>query len=387
MWKPYLVTNEAEGFAAALDGWPTAVGADALVAFVRELSAAVRADSASPSERGRARLLAAVAARREETKYRAVAPLPARAGTLLAATLAGGGLLAAAAANGADPIAFVRQAVQDVTQIAHLPPVFGEPQTAPAGTLAEVNIEGVITALTSAGAKFDLAYDAGEIRVELHDDTLLRRDDGSPVGRVALGIGSQVRVRGVRGGDGPVQAMVVELRRRPLAAPEAQASAVGEAGQADEAASRPAATAADKTEATAVPADATRTASAGPAVSVAVDPARSATPRPAATPAASGAEPLPLPLPAPAVTATATATPTRPSSTGTPTATATPTKAPTKTATPIATKPADTPTPTPKPTGTRTPAVDASPVATATAAPVDDKPPAVVAAADFSTIN
>ena len=174
MWKPYLVTNEAEGFAAALDGWPTAVGADALVTFVRELSAAVRADSASPSERGRARLLAAVAARREETKYRALAPLPARAGTLLAATLAGGGLLAAAAANGADPIAFVRQAVQDVTHIVHLPPVFGEPQTAPAGTLAEVNIEGVITALTSAGAKFDLAYDTGEIRVELHDDTLLR---------------------------------------------------------------------------------------------------------------------------------------------------------------------------------------------------------------------
>ncbi len=383
MWKPYLVTNEAEGFAAALDGWPAAVGADALVAFVRELSAAVRADSASPSERGRARLLAAVAARREETKYRAVAPLPARAGMLLAATLAGGGLLAAAAANGADPIAFVRQAVQDVTQIAHLPPVFGEPQTAPAGTLAEVNIEGVITALTSAGAKFDLAYDTGEIRVELHNDTLLRYDDGSPVGRVALGIGSEVRVRGVRGGDGPVQAMVVELRRRPLAAPEAQASAVGEAGQADEAASRPAATAADKTEATAVPADVTRAASAGPAVSVAVGPARSATPRPAATPAASGAEPLPLPLPAPAVTATAT--PTRPSSTSTPTATATPTRAPTKTAIPIATKPADTPTPTPKPT--RTPALDAAPVATTTAAPVDDKPPAVLAAADFSTIT
>ena len=157
MWRPYLVTTEAAAFAASLHGERGGAPMEALVTFVRDLAAVARLEPVTPSERGRTRLLGVVAARREEQKYRAVAPLPARAGTIVAATLAGSGLLAAAAANGADPIAFVRQAVQEVTHAAHIPPLFGASDQGPGEVATEVAVEGVISTMRDSGSGFELA--------------------------------------------------------------------------------------------------------------------------------------------------------------------------------------------------------------------------------------
>ena len=239
MWRPYLVTGNAQAFDAALGGQPTGESAEAIARFVRELSAAAGFAQVDPSERGRTRLLAAVAARREERKYRAVAPLPVRGGSIIAATVAGGGLLVAAAANATDPLAFVKQAVNEVASAVHIPQVFGEPDLAPVGAAHEVVIVGEIAAFADGEPSFVVDTDGVLEHVRLRADTVLRYDDGTPVGRVAHGVGARVRVRGVRSGNGPIDALVVELPARAPAATPTGGAAAADSPEPGPAADRP----------------------------------------------------------------------------------------------------------------------------------------------------
>lgn len=202
MWRPYYVSPGASAFEAALTGGQSLAPAEALANFVAQLADALRLDGARPSDSGRARLLAAVAAERRAVPNRALvsvplagAPLGRRipGGALAVATIASGSLLLAGAATQTEAVTAVRSAISEFPGLGGLAP--GEAPS-PQGA---VTIEGRISGLSAQGFALDTADQL--VDVLTGEETRYRFADGSGAGREALSIDARVRIRGVRDGE------------------------------------------------------------------------------------------------------------------------------------------------------------------------------------------
>jgi hypothetical protein len=397
MWRPYLVTAAAEAFDAALEaGGEGRSGPDGLVFLARQLGALGRDLDVPVSERGRARLLAALDGERNTRLmggYGAFGVAGAgvlagvrgsvRQGVLAAATVAGGGLVIAGAATGADPMTIVRSAVQEVPIIQEIPGIAKANPTAQPPVSVAVTLAGTVIGVETG--QFQLSADGLAITVHVSNETRFRMRDGSPASYAHLGAGMAVAVSGERREGVVLAASVTMPALQAVAAGPAGTSAGGGPGAGGPAlpgdGDGPAAALspepARETPTSTTNAPALRPSPTPAPVRTPIPAVESATPRPAVpTPVVTaderlGVVPTPSPTPVPTKTATASPTPTR---TAEPTLTPGPTAIANETATPGPTKPPE-PTPT-RPKGeTPTPAPAPAPSATATPTPAPKTEP------------
>ena len=232
MWRPYYVSVEAEHLELALQGLshsPGRTGALAQIAArIGDLGASI--PPAPPAASGHARLRSAVAARRSSPV--AVPPRSlrhsVRGGALVAATVAGSGLLIAGAASGSNPAELIKQAVSTL-------PVFSDEAPAealPTPVVIAREVEGVISQSDGRHDDLTIATSASPVPIELSPTTDLRADDGSRVTRDDLIQGVAIRIHGLQPGSGPIRASAIEVIRRPKVAKSAVPAARQEDTQA-----------------------------------------------------------------------------------------------------------------------------------------------------------
>jgi hypothetical protein len=359
MWRPYYVTAQAAAFDSALAGDPGQAPADSLARFVTEVALAMRPTSPFVSERGRGRLLAAVAAessRRRRSQRGALAPL--RTGALAAASLAGGGLVAVSAASGSDPVTVVLDAV---SELAPMVAPGGEREEPAAAAETTATVEGSVVSLSDS--EFEVQTASGRLlEVSFGEDTQFRDSSGVQVRPAALAAGMRVRVHGAlsEGGREVLQARLVEILTGTAAAARPEPTRdPGHEEPTRPAADDPARPADESTpEARPTEPAATRPASSDTAIADETKPAAAAPSNP--DPVRPSLTPTPTPEPSrdPAPIETPRPVTPRPAVTSDDA-----TKEPTPTSTP-----SPTPTPSPRPKAT----VTAAPPTTWTPVPTDD---------------
>jgi len=193
-------SREAQALADVLDTRaPEGSFAD-LVGLADELRAAVDPHvSAGPSVVRRQELRAAVLARAREQQA-AGAGRRLRGAALGLAAIAGGGLVVASAASGANPVVLVADAA------GHLPlvPSYG---AAP----DQVAIEGEVIALRDEGRTIEVRTNDETVLVEAPADARKVTAEGTPMASADIATGSTVRVTGTEPKDGPLEAKRIEV--------------------------------------------------------------------------------------------------------------------------------------------------------------------------------